>query len=377
MAKRHSGRDVRRLGTGRYCFDPTLYLVVNRNGARSWVQRIHVHGRQVDRGLGGWPVVTLEEARMIALENRRAARRGENPFAPRPAVKTFGDAAAACREANAARWAPTTVKTFDSILRSILPTLGAVPVRDLTKAHVVDCLSAIIRRSLPQARKARKYIVQILEVAVARDWAPVNVVRNGALDAALPQLRESADSHHHAAAPYGDLGGILARLGVSTAADVVRFIALTGCRSTEAREATWSEVDFDTATWTIPASRMKGGREHRVPLSDAAVAILRRQPPGRPFIFVGRSGDKPLDPTTLSKMTKPLGTTVHGLRASLRSWCADTGVDDAVAKACIAHVHGSTTERCYQRSDLLERRRPVMADWAQFLGLRQHHPGRP
>ena len=150
-----------------------------------------MHGRQVDRGLGGWPVVTLEEARMIALENRRAARRGENPFAPRPEVKTFGDAAAACREANADRWAPTTVKTFDSILRSILPTLGAVPVRDLTKAHVVDCLSAIIRRSLPQARKARKYIVQILEVAVARDWAPVNVARNGALEPAKQPGRKS------------------------------------------------------------------------------------------------------------------------------------------------------------------------------------------
>ena len=368
MAKRHSGRDIPRLGTGRYCFDPTLYLVVNRNGARSWVQRIHVHGRQVDRGLGGWPVVTLEEARMIALENRRAAHRGENPFAPRPERKTFGDAAAATREANAATWAATSLKTFDSIMRSILPRLDRVPVRDLTRADVVDCLSAIARRSISQARKARKAVVQVLEVAVARDWAETNVARNGALDAALPMLRESADSHH-AAAPYGDLGGILARLGVSTAADVVRFVALTGCRSTEAREVTWSEVDFDSRTWTIPAERMKGDREHRVPLSDAAVAILRRQPPGRPFIFVGRSGDKPLDPTTLSKRTKPFGTTVHGLRASLRSWCADTGVDDAVAEACIAHVHGSTTERCYQRSDLLGRRRPVMADWARFLGL--------
>ena len=364
--KRITARDIPRLAAGDYRFDPTLWLRVSASGARSWIQRITIHGRQVDRGLGGWPVVTLEAARLQALANRRAARAGQDPFRKAEAAKTFGDAAAATREANAATWAPTSIKTFDSIMRAILPRLDRVPVRDLSKADVVDCLSAIARRSVSQARKARKAIVQVLEVAVARDWATVNVARNGALDAALPMLRESADSHH-AAAPYGDLGGILAALGESTAADAVRFIALTACRSTEAREATFAEVDFDTRTWTIPAARMKGGRDHRVPLSDAAVAILRRQPTDDGLIFRGRKGDRPVDATTLSKMTKPHGTTVHGLRAAFRSWAADSGADDAVAETALAHVHGSTTERCYQRSDLCERRRTLMADWARFL----------
>lgn len=359
---------IKRLAPGFHRFDPTLYLRVYPSGARAWVQRIMINGRQVDRGLGGWPTVTLEAARLAALANRRAVRNGSNPFAAAPERKTFGDAAAACENANAATWKPTSIKTFRSIMRSILPRLGNVPVRTLTKADVVDCLSAIAKRSVSQARKARKAIVQVLEVAVAQDWATTNVARNGALDAALPMLRESADSHH-AAAPYDALGGILAALGESTAADAVRFIALTACRSTEAREATFAEVDFDTRTWTIPAARMKGGRDHRVPLSDAAVAILRRQPTDDGLIFRGRKGDRPVDATTLSKMTKPHGTTVHGLRAAFRSWAADSGADDAVAETALAHVHGSTTERCYQRSDLCERRRTLMADWARFLGL--------
>lgn len=196
----------RKINPGRYRADPTLYLMVHPSGTRNWVQRIMINGRQVDRGLGGWPVVTLEEARLIALDNRRRVRRGEDPFrkaADADAAPTFADAVTATRKANADRWAASSVKTFDSIARTVLPSFGNLPVGEITRAAVINLLERIINRGqLPQARKVRKFLRSVLEHAIARGWREDNP-SNGGVDAALPQLRESAaGSGHHPAIPY-------------------------------------------------------------------------------------------------------------------------------------------------------------------------------
>lgn len=196
---------------GLYRFDPTLYLRVQPSGARAWTQRIHVHGRPVERGLGGWPVVGVEEARLQALSNRRAIRAGQDPFRPTGETDpTFETAAAATRTANVAMWAASTLKTFDSLMRAVLPLIGNVPVGKVSKSHVIDCLTSINRRSTATARKAKKAISTVLELAVLRDWASINVAKNGGLDAALPFLRETGS--HHAAADPNAVGRILASL---------------------------------------------------------------------------------------------------------------------------------------------------------------------
>ena len=363
-----NARNARTLPAGRHTVDgcPTLTLVVQPGGARSWVQRLMLHGRRIDRGLGSLDFVSVAEAKQIAARNRYAARRGDNPFLPRAADKTFGDAADATLAANRDRWAATSVKTFNSMMRAVAALRG-VPLAKLTRADVISVLSRIAGRSVSQARKARKAIRQVIEVAMANGWMDDNVA-NGGVDAALPMLREAANPTVHHAADYRGLPSILAALPDTPAGDLIRFIALTGCRNSEGRLVTWEEVNLDAAVWTIPAGRTKSQREHRIPLSAAAVSILRKYhcDAAAGFIFRGqRTG--PMDATTIQKIVRPHNVKVHGFRGALRSWAADKGTDAAVAEGCIGHVSGTVTERAYQVSDLLERRRPVMADWGAFL----------
>ncbi len=372
MARRINARDIGRLKPGLYRFDPTLYLRVLPAGSRAWTQRIRVHGRPVEKGLGGWPVVGVEEARLQALSNRRAVRAGQDPFRKVAAAPTFARAAEETRAARASTWAASSLKTFDSLMRAVLPILGSVPVGKVSKSHVIDCLTSINRRSTSTARKAKKAISTVLELAVSRDWASINVAKNGGLDAALPFLRETGS--HHAAADPNAVGRMLATLGTSTAADAIRFAVLTATRASETRNAEWSEFDLAAATWTIPADRMKAGREHRVPLSPAALAIVQARFDARAsndrFVFHGRETDKPMADTTMNRPLKPFdGVTLHGFRATFATWAAATGRDREAREHALAHAVGSTVERCYQRSDLFDRRRELMNAWAEFLGV--------
>ena len=213
MKRRHTARDIPRLGKGIHCFDPTLYLRVTLAGSRSWVQRIVINGRVVDRGLGGWPLVGLDEVRLTALANRRAARRGEDPFADRKReqiiIPTFDAAATATLDANRAGWSASTIKAWGATMRNhVLPRIGKIRINVLTRQHVIDCLKAI--KSNAEARKARMRIRQTCEVAIARGWIGDNP-GNGGIDAALPHLKVQAGGHH-AAAPFAAVGAILRRL---------------------------------------------------------------------------------------------------------------------------------------------------------------------
>ena len=373
--RRHTARDIPRLGPGLHRFDPSLYLRVSPTGARSWVQRIVVCGRQVDRGLGSGALVSLDDARLTALENRRKARAGRDPFAERRRERvtavTFADAEAATLAANRPRWVDPSIRSWQATMRNhVLPRLGTRRVDTIDRAAVIDCLKAIT--STGEARKAKQRIAVVLDLALSREWVRENVAANGGLDAALPHLRRQ-HTEHHAAAPYANVAGILAQIAAGPCGPAVhaclRFLVLTACRSGEARGAEWAEVDADERTWTIPAARTKSCRAHRVPLSDAALAILaeRRALPGR-YIFASEVTGRPLSAGSLSRYVRDASVTVHGFRSSFRDWASDVAkAPREVAEAALSHVVGDQTERAYARSDLFERRRSLMADWAAYV----------
>ncbi len=195
----------------------------------------------------------------------------------------------------------------------------------------------------------------------------------GWLDHMLPNPRRLGARGHHAAMPYANLPAFMARLAGTpgAASTALQFTILTAARSGETLGMTWDEVDFDTATWVVSASRMKMRKVHAVPLSEQAVAILRAQEAERgrnPFVFAGRP-QRPLSGMAMSVLLRRMDVdaTVHGMRSSARSWMADNGVEFELAEACLAHTVGNAVVQAYQRSSMLERRRPIMQEWASFL----------
>ncbi len=369
--KKHTARDIPKLPTGIHCFDPTLYLRVQPTGARSWIQRITITrgGKPVDRGLGGWPVVTLEDARLQALSNRRAVRAGRNPFADRDVVnrrivvRTFGAAADSLMDTLAGK-AATTIKTYRSVIAS-LRRLSARPVASITRSEVIDALKGIA--SVSSRAKALKIARRVLDHAVTLDWVDGNVAQNGGIAAAVGI--EAAQPGHHAAAAWRDCPGIFAAVSAvgSAAADCLTFIMLTAARLSEAAGARWDEINLDDATWTVPAGRMKTKREHVVPLSSAAVALLkRRQGQHEDLVFAGRAGKVPSQ-RNVGRIIKDHGSTTHGLRSSFRDWASDTGQSREAAEHALAHAVGNSVERCYARSTMIDARRPLMDAWCRFL----------
>ena len=363
---------IKTLAPGRYTDDAcrTLMLAVSPTGGRSWVQRLHVDGRRLDRGLGSCEFVTLAEARATAAKNRFAARTGGQPFAARAeTAPTFADAAAETLTANRASWSASSIRSWESTMRlHVLPRLGSVKLASLTRQHVIDCLTAI--KSTAEARKSRLRIRQVAELAISRNWITGDNPGNGGIDAALPHLKAQASTHHKAA-PAADVPAILQRIGSGSAvADCLRFAVLTAARSAEARGATWAEFDLEAATWVVPASRMKGKAEHRVPLAPAVVAILEnRRGLHDTLAFASEKTGRPLSAQGLARPVQSAGLTVHGFRSTFRDWAGDTGQPRELAEAALAHKIGNATEQSYARSDLLARRRAMMVAWADHCLL--------
>ena len=366
---------------GRYGDGGTLYLVVAPGGSKSWVQRFTVNGKRRDHGLGGFPLVTLAEAREQAFENRRHAHRGRDPLADKRRVMTptFEQAAQRALEANRARWRNTKTATnwTESMAKYAYPVFGDRHVNQIGREDVLRILTPIWTSKPEIARKVRQRIRATFAWCQAHGYVEHNVAGE-AIDGALPAM--PAVAAHFRALPYGEVGEALevieeSRASLSAKA-CLRFVALTACRSGEARGATWDEVDLDAREWRIPAARMKTGGEHRVPLSDAALAVLELVRPQRgesDLLFPSplRRG-KPLSDMTLTKILRDTGladrATVHGFRTSFRTWASErTSVPHAVAEAALAHQVGSAVERSYARSDLFEKRCGLMADWARYV----------
>ena len=366
---------------GRYGDGGTLYLVVAPGGSKSWVQRLTIGGTRRDLGLGGFPLVTLAEAREQAFDNRRQARRGRDPRADRRRAQapTFEQAAGRALEANRARWrnAKTAANWTESMTKHAFPVFGARRVDQIGREDVLRVLTPIWTAKPELARKVRQRIRATLQWAMAHGHVDHNVAGE-AIDGALPAM--PAVAAHFRALPYGEVGRALDLIEASRASlsakACLRFVALTACRSGEARGATWDEVDLESREWRIPASRMKAAEEHRVPLSDAALAVVESVRPlrdrsGLLFPSPQRAG-RPLSDMALTKVLRDTGlaarATVHGFRTSFRTWASErTSVPHAVAEMALAHAVGSSVERSYARSDLFDKRRRLMDQWAQYV----------
>ena len=366
---------------GRYRADPTLYLNVAPGGSKSWIQRIAIGGRRRDIGLGPFPVIGLAEARRRAFANRVAIAEGRDPLADKRKAKvpTFREAAVRTFEANRPRWRnnKTTANWMQGMEKRVFPAIGDMRVNEIGREDVLRILSPIWTAKPEIARKLRERIRATLRWCQAHGFVENNAAGEaiaGALPA-MPRIKA-----HFRAMPYRDVPVALATVEASSATLAgklcLRFLILTACRSGEARAATWSEIDEAARLWAIPADRMKGGAEHRQPLSDAALAVLseaRKLDDGSGLIFPSpRTRGRPMSDMTLTKILRTTGlaerTVVHGFRSSFRDFASErTNSPHAVMELCLAHAVGSAVEQAYARSDLVEKRRALMQRWADFV----------
>jgi len=341
---------------------------------KTWRQRVRIEGRLTSIGLGPYPEVTLAEARQKALDNSRGVLLGQDPRGR--GVPTFAEAAERTIELHRKAWKDGSPlpEQWESTFR-----LHAAPLLDkrvdrIESADVLRCLSPIWNSKPAAARKARHRIAAVFRWCIGRNYRPDNPVDRAV--EALPKVNGNTTSHHRAL-PHSEVGAALRAVRRTTdthssAVPCVELIVLTAVRPGEARGALWDEIDMDAGVWTIPASRMKAGREFAVPLSTGALDVLERarKLSGRsPLVFPSRTGG-PLPSKAPLRVLRRAGvdSTLHGFRSSARSWMAESGIPAEVAEACLAHVPKSQVVQAYQRSDLLARRAEVMQAWNDHIG---------
>ena len=352
-----------------------LYLRVwhrtNGRVGKAWAQRIRVHGKPTNLGLGTYPAVTLVEARRRALANRQAVEEGRDPRGG--GVPTFAEAAEKVIALHSKSWKPGSrlpTKWRQTFRDYAFPVIGDKRVGQVTTHDVMAILTPIWTAKPAAARAVRQRIGAVCKWAVAKGYREDNPAGD-AITAALP--RHNGGRKHHKALPHAELGDALANVRADrVSAPAVRlaleFVALTACRNSEVLGAKWSEIDGDT--WTIPAARMKTRREHRVPLSTRAREVLAeaRKLSRGSLVFPSTRG-KQIAGRTLGELFRRLGipSTVHGLRSAFRDWAAETGVARDVAEAALAHRVRNQVEAAYRRTDLFEARRIVAEDWGAYL----------
>ena len=369
---------VRTAKPGYYCDGNGLYLRVDRSGARRWEQRLRIQGRNRTLGLGGCQLVSLAGAREKAFTNRKIARSGGDPRTERHKVRdmpTFAEAAARVLEQKRPGWrSGKHPEDWISSLRAYaFPELGHRPVGEITTADILAVLTPIWHGKHVTARRVRQRIGAVMKWAVAMGLRPDNPAGD-MLDQALGRHRVVVQ--HMRALPHSEVAGAIEAVRTSAAALATRlafeFMVLTACRSGEVRLAGWDEIDLEAGEWTIPGERMKAQRPHRVPLSGRAVEILgeaRTLGNGGGLVFPSSEG-RPLSGSTLSTLLRGLriAAVPHGFRSSFRDWCGEcSNAPREVAEAALAHVVRDKVEAAYARSDLFERRRVLMDDWAAYL----------
>lgn len=365
-------REPGRYGDGRGGHGLSLLVKPTTTGrlSKTWSQRLRIGGRPVMIGLGAYPVVTLAEARAKALANRRELAQGRDPRGG--GVPTFAEAAERVIEQHEPNWRdPRRAHNWRSSLRRFaFPAFGDKPVGQVTSADVLAVVGPLWGAKRETARKLLGRIRAIMAHALAEGWRSDDPTV--AVTAALP--KNGNPVAHHRALPHARVRAALDTVAASGAwwatIEALSFLTLTATRSGEVRGATWDEVDLQAAVWTVPATRTKTGRPLRVPLSPAALRTLaaaQAHADGSGLIFPGPTG-RQLSDGTMSKLLKELdvGCVPHGMRSSFRDWAGETGVPREVAEACLAHVVKGV-EGAYARSDLLDRRREVMDNWAAYL----------
>lgn len=373
--------DLRRTEPGLYGDGDGLYLQVRsgKNGpVRSWILRYVENGRQHDMGLGPVRFIGLAEARKATLDAQRLRLQGIDPLQHRKAqaaatakvVITFGKCAEDYFEANAAAWRNTKHR------RMWEASLAKLPLKDMAVSGIdVDTVISIIKplwhKTPVTASRLRTRIEQVLAYAIALGYrAGPNPASWELLQHVLPAARTLRPVVHFKALPWQDVPGFMGELRSreSTSARALEFLVLTASRSAEVIGATWGEIDVANATWTVPMGRMKGGAEHRVPLSARCVEIIKGQRSIRrgDYVFGGVTAGRPLGINALSQSLNGL-CTVHGFRSAFRDWAGDnTNYSREVAEAALAHRVGNQVEQAYRRGSALEKRRQLMSAWASF-----------
>lgn len=364
-----------------------LALQVTGTGARSWVLRLTVAGKQREMGLGSFPSVSLAEARDKARGHRAKVQDGEDPIAARRAAQssaaaqrgtqqTFASVAAQYIAQHGKSWKnPKHAAQWTSTLQAYAhPVIGSLLVRDITTAHAIKVLEPIWTSKTETASRVRSRMELVLDFAAARGLreGPNPARWRGNLDAALPKPSKVARVQHHAAVAVDAIAAFMARLKLQPGmgARALEFAILTAARSGEVRGATWSELDLSQAIWTVPAPRMKSGREHRVPLSKSALRLLRTLPRGGPadIAFPGQRGALSDMSLTAVLRRMQVDATAHGFRSTFRDWASEcTNYASEVAEMALAHAVGDKVEAAYRRGDLYEKRVQLMSDWAEFL----------
>jgi integrase len=367
---------------------PGLLLQISESGAKSWVLRYELHGRERMMGIGPARAFNLKEARERARSARQLLADGIDPLGSKHAVKAAAKLAAARRlsfkeaaqkyfDHNEAKWTnPSHREAFLATLRAYaFPVLGDMDVATIDTLDIHRVLDPIWKTKSITADRVRSRVEQVIDWCVVRGHRSpgTNPARwVGHLEHSLAAPRELAPIKHHPAMPYAELPSFMARLHheQGSAARALEFLIYTAARSGEARGATWDEINFADATWTVPKERMKSRRAHRVPLAPVALDLLRDMPRehGNPFIFVGRPGESLGRIGMAWLLGKRMGVknaTVHGFRSTFRDWAGEkTNVSPDIAEAALAHTRGDKSVQAYARGDLFNRRRKLMEMWA-------------
>lgn len=375
-----TARQVQTLGPGYHADGDGLYLQVTDNGARSWILRYQIAKRRREMGLGPVALFGLAEARQRAAQQRRLLADGVDPIAARRAARavtgrTWGQALEDFIAAHEAGWkGPAQAAQWRQSLKDHGPRAD-LPLQAIDTALVVDLLRKVWTTKTETATRLRSRIERVWDAErVAGTVTGENPARwRGHLDKLLPRPSKVAKPQHFRAMPYLEVPGFMAKLGSREAASrrALRFTILTAARTSEVTEATWAEFDLEAATWTIPAERMKAGREHVVPLSPAAVAILEPLPRDKPPFRLSENAM-----LYLVQKASPKGYglpyTVHGFRSSFRDWAAETtSHPPEVVEMALAHTIANKVEAAYRRGNLLAKRRELMDAWAAYLTTAQ------
>ena len=365
---------------GRYAVGDNLYLQISTWHTKAWVFRYTLNGTPRHMGMGPCDLITLAEARAKARDARRLLLDGIDPLEAKQSArrqrllattraKTFKECAEALIASREAGWRRSSGQWHQSLRAYVYPRIGELSAADIDTAAVMSVLQPIWTKLPETASRVRGRIEAVLS------WAKVHGLRDGDnparwrghLDQLLPARAKVKRVEHFTALPYDKIGNFMAELAgqQDMAARALQFAILTATRSGEVLGARWNEINGHI--WTIPPERIKGGREHRVPLSDRALALLPRK--RAELVFSGAHGR--LGPNALTRVIKRLGynVTAHGFRSTFRDWAAETtAFPNHVVEQALAHAISSGVEAAYRRGDLFEKRRELMEAWAHYCG---------